>query len=480
MLADLDALNLTVAAHLTVQAGAALRVLARPNIEPPTRAAWLILILSVPFLGVGLYLLTGEVRLNQRIARRLRATMATLSAPETSAPEAMAALEAPFRPAFARAASVNGFAVRLGNRATLLPEAEAQIAALLADIAAARESVHLTTYIWLTDATGTRVAEALAEAARRGVTVRALVDGLGGRGFIGSAPWHEMKAAGVRLGVAFPFRWWLFKLATSRIDLRNHRKLVVIDGRVAYTGSRNLADPEFRIKARFAPWTDVLIRLEGPVAVQHQRVFATDWGAHTGESLASLLAPTPEAEGAQALAVTFATGPLLDPRGVPDVFLATIGAASQSLTLTTPYFVPGEEICAALRAAALRGVAVRLIVPRVNDSRFVALASRASYAALIAAGVEIFEHAPGLLHAKTLLADGAVALVGSANLDRRSFTLNYENCLLVQDAGLCADLAALQAQWVAQSRHMSAEALARWSRPRKLAMNLISIMAPVL
>lgn len=480
MTLDLETLNLTVALHFLVQMAAAFRVLLRPDTEPAVRAGWLILILSVPFAGVGLYLLVGETRLNQRIARRQRATVAALrhSAPDDAAAQAM--LSPPFRPAFARAAAVNGFATRAGNRLQLLPEARDQEEALIAAIEAARQTVHIVTYIWLEDATGSAVAAALTRAAQRGVTVRVLVDGLGGRGFIGGRDWRAMVAAGVQTGVAFPFHWWLFKLATSRIDLRDHRKLAVIDGVVAFTGSRNLADPEFRIKARYAPWTDVMVRIEGPAAAQHETVFASDWITHTGAPL-----PPPETRPTPALAggvpaVTFATGPLLDIRGVPDVFLAVIGAASESLTLSTPYFVPGAEIGAALRAAALRGVKVQLIVPRVNDSRFVALASRSAYPALVAAGIEIFEHGPGILHAKTLVADGRVVLVGSANLDRRSFTLNYENNLLAEDPALARDVTTLQARWIAASVAIDGPSLARWSWPRRLMMNLVAIMAPVL
>lgn len=482
MTIDLETLNLTVALHLLVQMAAAFRVLLRPDTEPSVRAGWLILILSVPFAGVGLYLLVGETRLNQRIARAQRATVAALRRTEPPDPLAQAALSPPFRAAFARAAAVNGFATRTGNRLQLLPEARDQEEALIAAIEAARRTVHVVTYIWLEDATGSAVAAALARAAQRGVAVRVLVDGLGGRGFIGGRDWQAMVMAGVQTGVAFPFHWWLFKLATSRIDLRDHRKLAVIDGRVAFTGSRNLADPEFRIKARYAPWTDVMVRIEGPAAAQHEIVFASDWITHTGAPLPPPedLPPTAPPLPGGVPAVTFATGPLLDIRGVPDVFLAVIGAASESLTLSTPYFVPGIEIAAALRAAALRGVKVRLIVPRVNDSRFVALASRSAYPALVAAGIEIFEHGPGILHAKTLVADRRVVLVGSANLDRRSFSLNYENNLLAEDPALARDLAVLQARWIATSVTIDAASLGRWSWPRRLMMNLVAIMAPVL
>ncbi|MBD3787005.1 MAG: hypothetical protein IE922_08535 [Sphingomonadales bacterium] len=255
----------------------------------------------------------------------------------------------------------------------------------------------------------------------------------------------------------------------------------MIDATTAYLGSRNLADPEFRIKSRFAPWIDVLARIEGAdLVAQHQHIFATDWLTHTGEELAAPAPPAPTMAPDAATSVAFATGPLLDHRGVPDVFLALIGAANHSLTITTPYFVPGEAIVSALRAAAIRGVTVRVILPRHNDSRFVALAARSYFPTLTEAGVEIHAHTPGLLHAKTLLADGRVALIGSANLDRRSFELNYENALLTEDPALAASLATLHDVWLAQSRRIAAERVARWPWPRRLMDNLIAILAPVL
>lgn len=471
----------TLLVHFGSQILAVLRVLTRPDKPPAVRASWTILILSVPFVGVLLYLLIGETRLNQRIAKRQRATVAALPAPKSSSAPALTSVTPGYRPAFARAAAVNGFAPSSGDAIRFLSEPEDQIATLLSDIETARETVHLTTYIWLVDGTGIALAEAMTRAAERGVSVRILVDGLGARGFIKSPHWRAMKQAGVKTGIAFSFHWPLFKLATMRIDLRNHRKLAVIDGRVAYTGSRNVADPEFRIKARFAPWVDVLLRLEGPLAGQHQHIFATDWITHTREDIAALVpseaaAPSP----GNSTAVAFATGPMLDIRGVPDVFLSVIGAAQESLTLSTPYFVPGEEIASALRAAVRRGVSVRVIVPRRNDSRFVAHAARSFFPALIEAGVEIHEHAPGLLHAKTLLADRRVAIIGSANLDRRSFELNYENCLLVEDADLGERLAARQAQWIAGARRLSPEQIKAWPLRWKITNNLMSILAPVL
>lgn len=472
---------LTLLIHFGSQVLALLRVLTRPDKPPAVRASWTVLILSVPFLGVILYILIGETRLNQRIARKLQATVDALPAPDPVEPEDLEAVTPEYRAAFARAAAINGYAPSTGDAITFLPDPSDQLEPLIADIDAATQSVHLITYIWLSDLTGIAMAEALTRAAERGVKVRVLVDGLGARAFIKSRHWKAMKKAGVKTAIAFSFRWPLFKLATMRIDLRNHRKLAVIDGHVAYAGSRNIADPEFRIKARFAPWTDVMLRIEGPLAAQHQHIFATDWVTHSHEEISDLVLPTPAAPTARpGTAVAFATGPMLDTRGVPDVFLAVIGAARETLTLSTPYFVPGEEIASALRAAKRRGVRVQVIVPRRNDSRFVAHAARSFYPVLAEAGVEIWEHGPGLLHAKTLLADGRVAILGSANLDRRSFELNYENCVLIEDNELGLALGERQRHWIAQARRIGPERIAEWPLHWKIINNLMSVLAPIL
>ncbi|TMV92384.1 cardiolipin synthase [Thioclava sp. BHET1] len=467
--------NLAVAFHFAVQIAATIRVLTRPDKQPTIRAVWLVLIFSVPVAGVALYLLVGETRLNQRIARDQRRTSKALPPPAQGAAPPLPA--ATLHPAFTRAAAVNGYAVTRAGPTRLLVPAEAQIDALIEDIAQAQSAVHLISYIWLDDAVGHALACALIEAAQRGVQVRVLVDGLGAREFLNGPDRPAMRDAGVEICVAFPFRWPLFKLASSRIDLRNHRKLAVIDARISYIGSRNIAAPEFHTKARYAPWTDIMLRLEGPIVAQHAHVFASDWMTHSGTMLA--LDPAPEqADGSPA--ISFATGPMLDTRGVPDVFGAVIGAARHSLTISTPYFVPGEGLDYALRAAALRGVRVKLIVPRVNDSRFVAFASRSHYSALLAAGVEIYEHVPGILHAKTLQVDDQAVILGSANLDRRSFELNYEACVLIEDAQLAADLAQAQDHWITQSYRVDADAVANWSLSRRLLNNLISILTPVL
>jgi cardiolipin synthase len=289
-----------------------------------------------------------------------------------------------------------------------------------------------------------------------------------------------MAGAGVRLGRALPVGNPLLRPLMGRIDLRNHRKLVVVDGTVTWCGSQNCADPEFRVKARYAPWVDVLLRFEGPVARQNQHLFATDWMAWTQEDLTPLLAAPMPAPGPGFAAQVVATGPTSRHAAMPEMFQTLIYAARRELVVTTPYYVPDDPLQAALCAAANRGVATTIVFPARNDNWAVAAASRSCYAELLDAGVRIHEFEGGLLHAKTLTLDGEVALVGSANMDRRSFDLNYENTILLADAAITAVLRDRQAAFIARSRPVTAAEVAAWPWQRRLWNNAVAVMGPVL
>jgi cardiolipin synthase len=340
--------------------------------------------------------------------------------------------------------------------------------------------VHLTFYIWLPDNNGLKVAEALKRAAGRKVACRALVDGLGSRALAASEHWQAMRQAGVHVATALPIGNPLLRPLRGRIDLRNHRKIVVIDNSITYCGSQNCADPEFRVKAKYAPWVDAMVRFEGPVARQNQYLFAGDWMAQVDEDLAGVLRqPIPPCEAGLSAQV-IGTGPTVRCSAMPEVFEALMYAARHELVITTPYYVPDEAMQAALCASARRGVVTTVIFPARNDSWIVGAASRSYYSDLLDAGVRIFEYVGGLLHTKSLTLDGEVTLIGSANMDRRSFELNYENNILVYDPTLTAEMRRRQDEYLAQSRRVTAEAVARWPVTRRLWNNTIAMLGPVL
>ncbi|MGB4334819.1 MAG: cardiolipin synthase [Chromatiaceae bacterium] len=483
---------LVVIGHLTIQVALVLRALMRPHREPASRIAWVLVILVFPVLGILAYLFLGETSIGRRRAERLRQTLARLPNPETVPipPGGAAGAAEPVAPAryqhlFDLGQSITGFAPCRGNQGHLAADSDSAIKDLVADIDAARQQVHLLFYIWLPDSNGTRVAEALMRAAGRGVICRAMADDLGSRLLIRSPLWTRMAAAGVGLGRALPTgNPWLGSLLgplRGRVDLRNHRKLAIIDNRITWCGSQNCADPAFLVKAKYGPWVDILARFEGPIARQNQWLFVSDWMANqAGEDLSDLLREPWPASDIGLVAQAMGTGPTVRNAAMPELFATLMFAARRDLTITTPYYVPNESMQAALCACARRGVKTRIVLPARNDSWVVAAASRSYYADLLEAGVEIYEFLGGLLHAKTITLDGEIALIGSANMDRRSFDLNYENNVLIRDEALTAAIRQRQEHYIAQTQPITQERVAAWPWWRQLWNNTIATLGPVL
>ncbi|MBA4788159.1 MAG: cardiolipin synthase [Rhizobiales bacterium] len=457
------------------------RALLRPHREPAARFAWVLVIALAPVVGVIAYILFGEVNLGRNRIDSLRTAFATLPpAAEVAGPSAETALKDRFVPLFRVGQSVSHYAPVAGNRASLLPDSAASIDAMVADIDAARESVHVLFYIWLGDASGLKVAAALARAARRGVTCRAMADDVGSRAFIRSPHWRDLADSGVKLAAALPVGNPLLRPFKGRIDMRNHRKIVVVDNAITYCGSQNCADAAFAVKARFAPWVDIMARFEGPVVRQNQHVFASNWMAQVDEDLGPLLSAPLPPPGPGFIAQVIATGAAVRYSAMPETFVSLMNAARRELVITTPYYVPDEPIQAALCASARRGVSTTIVFPRRNDSWIVAAASRSYYRELLEAGVEIREYVGGLLHAKTLTLDGEVSLIGSANIDRRSFELNAENNILLHDADFTATVRARQQVFLDASLIVTRAEVEAYSRWRQLLNNSIAMLGPVL
>ena len=370
--------------------------------------------------------------------------------------------------------------VASGNVATVAPDSDAAIAMIVADIDAAAQSVHLSVYIWLADNNGKKVVDAICRAARRGVPCRIVADAIGSHAMTRSRHWEAMRDAGANLCASLEAPLGLGFLAGHRIDLRNHRKVVVIDGRITYCGSQNCADPEFRIKPKYAPWVDIMIRYEGPIARQAELIFASAWTTETGEDLRPILAdasPAPIQNGFSA--ITVGTGPLSPRATMTDIFVAVLAAARESATITTPYFAPDPPLIGAIVAAARRGVTLRIIFPKRNDNRVVGAIGRAYYPVLAAAGAGIFEYRGGLLHAKTIVVDRSLGLVGSANMDRRSLDLNFENNVLFESAELARQVEVHQNRWLADAVEVDRHRLETRTLRRRFIDNLLTMIAPV-
>ncbi len=402
--------------------------------EPVATLSWLLGLALLPYLGFLVYHVFGPQKIQRQRLRRAR-SRAGLAPAHDEATHA----DAVELGRLARAAS--GLPPTTASDVRLLVDGAEKYTALLADIAAATAHVHLEYYIYEADRTGTALRDALVERARAGVRVRLLVDAVGGAGarrFFG-----PLLEAGGEVAWFHPMR---FGRVWQRpwTNLRTHRKIVVIDGRVAYTGGMNISDEQDE-RVRDDAYRDLHMRVEGDVVRVLQLVFAEDWVYATGdrECLAAISRETPRAEAGAVTAQVLISGPDSSWEAIHRVHVAAIHAARERVWLVTPYFVPGEAAMMALTSAALAGLDVRLLVPKMSDSRLVTLAARSYFGQLLVAGVKVYEYGPRMLHSKALLVDDALVLLGSANFDHRSFRLNFEVSVLYDDAGLASRLATL-------------------------------------
>ncbi|MEY8097751.1 cardiolipin synthase [Falsihalocynthiibacter sp. S25ZX9] len=460
------------------------RILLRPNRDPAARAAWIATVLAIPFVGVAAYIMLGETSIGRKRLKRMKDVKATLESAPDPEGGGLAMSQPKIKdvhlPLFNVGTSISGFSPVGGNSARLMDNSNAAIDAMVADVDAAQDHVHLIFYIWVPDRNGTKMAEALKRAAARGVTCRAMVDDIGSRSMVKSDLWKEMAAAGVNTAVALKVGNPIARIFDGRIDLRNHRKILVIDNKITYCGSQNCADPEFVQKAKFAPWVDAVMRFEGPIVRQNQRVFVGDWMESNQEDITSVLShPYPDyAEGFPAQVVT--SGPTSRASAMPEMFVTLIYSATRELFITTPYYVPVDALQAAICAAGNRGVKTTIIFPARNDDFAVGASSRSYYADLLAAGVTIYEYEAGLLHTKSMTVDDEITFIGSANMDRRSFDLNYENNILLQDHGMTKAMRARQEDYLKECRLVTVEEVQNWKWWQRLWNNALSIVGPLL
>lgn len=473
-----------IIAHLLIEVILITRAMTRPHRDPASRVAWVAVIAALPILGMVIYLLFGETNIGRRRTERMKEVirrmppMASIRSGDSA--HAIADIPPKHQHLFRTGQSINGFQAVGGNSAHLMADSNAAIDAMVADIDAATDHVHLLFYIWLPDHNGLKMVQALKRAASRGVTCRAMADDLGSRNMIHSSHWQEMRQAGVHVARALPIGNPLLRVLRGRIDLRNHRKILVIDGKITYCGSQNCADPEFLLKAKFAPWVDAVLRLTGPIVRQNQHLFASDWMCYANEQIDDLLREPIAVPEAGFAAQVIGTGPTVRFSAMPEMFESLFHAARRELTISTPYYVPNESMQDALCAAAWRGVKTTIIFPARNDSWIVGGASRSYYQELLEAGVEIYEYVGGLLHTKSLTVDDAITLIGSANMDRRSFDLNYENNVLLYDSQTTKAVRLRQQEYLSRSKRVTLEAVTSWSFPRRLYHNTLATLGPIL
>ncbi len=469
------------AALVAVQILFGIFVLLRPHTRQTSSLAWILIIITLPGVGILLYLVLGEVRTGSKRRRRaqnIQANIRSVLARAWLKSPAPGFVRDAFQPVARLATEASDSSPRGGNRLELLADATHFTDSLVRDIEAAAEHVHLLYYIYLNDRAGRAVAEALVRAAQRGVDCRLLVDSVGSSAFLKSELFRELDEGGVHVTGALPTR--ITQIVRVRFDMRNHRKIAVVDGRVGYTGSHNLADEAFHPKPRFAPWVDATLRIEGPAVRDLQALFVADWFMDTGKSLDHLILARHRADSEGTTVQIVGTGPGSLNQILVQVIQSAIHLAREEIILTTPYFVPDEGTFSALITAAMRGIRTVLVLPKRNDSPLVSLASRSFYARLLEAGVEIQEYTKGLLHAKTITVDRDLAMVSTANFDRRSFEINFELSILIYDTDFASELRLLQNTYMEDCIpvHPGRWKLRPW--PTRLAENLAGLVGPVL
>ncbi|MDG2423443.1 MAG: cardiolipin synthase [Phycisphaerales bacterium] len=459
-----------------------MHILLRRRGTSETRLAWVVFIILIPYLGALAYLLVGGIYFG-RVRHHRHISLHANNAPnEQPDLEDLPGMEprtpSPYRRVFTLAENLCPSDLLGGNHLDLEIDSENFLKPLLEDIENATRNVHLLTYIYLADDTGRQVASALRAAAKRGVHCRVLVDSMGSRDFLRSDLSREMEADGVQVVEALPAS--LFRITIARIDLRNHRKIVVIDNKIGYVGSQNIADPSFAPKAKFAPWVDCMVRINGPAVHDLQELFLEDWFLETGETVEGLYEELPHVQQDGADVQIIASGPNLDHGSFTMVLQSCFHVASEEIILTTPYFVPDVATETALIAAARRGVATTLILPARNDSRLVSLASRSHYEDILRAGVRIYHFNAGLLHAKTLTVDRQLFMLGSANLDRRSMELNFEVNMLGWNPDFAGQLRLLQLSYQNDSTEIKGQEWLNAGWKRRLARNAAGMLSPLL
>lgn len=466
-----------------LQLGIVVRVLTR-RLPVGESLSWVLVAAGFPVLGPFLYLMFGELRLGSLRVKRFRALVAPvtkwLKELDYARGEPSRDAGAPFAQLAERSL---GFPPMAGGRMTLLGSWQESFDAIIADINAAQESCWMEFYIWHHGGRAEEVEDALIAAAKRGVKCRVLLDAVGSRPYLRGAAIKRLREQGVQVVDALP--GGLFRMLFVRFDLRLHRKVVVVDGRIGYTGSMNLVDPRFfKQESGVGQWIDAMARVEGPPVKALEITFLADWSVEAGEPFEQLrpssecLEQIPSAGDNVVQAIP--SGPAYGLNAIERALVTACYSAREELILTTPYFVPDEPLQMALASAAMRGVRVRLICPKRVDSLLVRYASRAFFSELIAAGVEIWQFDGGLLHTKSVTVDGAWSLFGSLNLDPRSLHLNFELTLGVYDDRFTHELRELQLSYLSNAELLTHDELDRRTKPQLAAENLARLVAPLL
>lgn len=478
--------------HLLGSGAASWHLLRTPR-ESTVALLWLLLIWLFPVIGIAAYFSFGVHRAPAQAWRRRAAresfweSRADAGRPAVYWNALPPAVPADRIPEAARAVCrsldslLPDYPLLDGNRFDLLRCGDEAYPAMLEAIAGARHHVHLQSFILANDRVGREFLSALLDRARAGVEVRILYDRFGSTHAVVSGflkPWRKrdprMRLAG----------WSQASLLRRQfqLHLRNHRKTMIVDGTVAFTGGINLGEANRTAPGRPAI-RDLHIRARGPIARQLQHAFLSDWSFMTGEAPERLLCEEhfPVAPGGAGAAARIIPGGPDRPQDlIADSLFACIRVARRQVLAITPYLIPPRDLLRALRIAALEGIEVRLVVPRVNNHWYAGYAGAALYDELLEAGVRIHERRPPFLHTKAMVVDDELTMLGTANLDARSLSLNYETNLLVADSGLAGRVKQQIWEEIGESRELTLETWRKRPAARRVLENACNLLAPIL
>lgn len=438
------------------------------NRRPQTALAWLLLIWFQPYLGIIFFWMFGRARLPRNRRRRQREVNEYIL--ETTEGFDRVKRDPPWPPWLEPIVNLNRSLGSMplvgGNTAEMWADNQVSLDHMVDEIRRAEKTVHAEFYILSLDDTTRPFFDALQDAHDRGVKVRVLLDHLGNfpyPGYRGTIRW--LKKSGVRWHLMLPFQPW--RLLVQRPDLRNHRKLLVIDGEVAFTGSQNIIETPYQKRGnhrRGLHWKDYMVRFEGPVVAGLDALFLTDWYSETGDLLEREAAPARKTGGGDIDCQVVPSGPGFPGENNLRMFNSLVYAAQERIILVSPYFVPDDSMLYAITTAAQSGLDVQLFVSEIGDQFFVFHAQRSYYEQLLRAGVRIFRYArPTILHAKHFTIDDQVSVIGSSNLDMRSFTLDLEVSVMVRGGRFLEQLRAIEDDYRTNSTELTLE---EWlSRP---------------
>ena len=453
------------------------------NRKPGEATAWLLLMFMAPFVGVILFLLVGTPKLSswrrdQQRAMNERIKHLAEEAEETPALQSIVdpPIPARYEPFVSLNARLTGMPVIAGNTVELFPDYVGAVECIVRDIDRAQRYVHLEYFMFYNDTVGAPVVDALIRAQKRGVKCRVLIDHLGNIGH-SETVLNRLHAAGIPAYLTLPIKplagQW------NRPDLRNHRKIVVVDGTIGFTGSQNLVEDHYHKRGNIRKglhYIELVVRVTGPVVHEFNAAFVTDWYSETNQLLNASIAPetrvATQASG-DALCQVLPSGPGYEHNNNLLLFVELFHAARRRITIVNPYVVPDESLLLALVAAAQRGVEVTLIVSEVGDQFLVYHAQRSYYEELLKAGVHIYLYqSPVLLHSKYLTIDDDIAVIGSSNLDIRSFQLNLEVTLISYNAQVVKALQDLTGIYLSHTRFLPLDNWQMRSPVSKLFDNL--------